>query len=35
MFVNNVPLPRGVNPDREGRVLGQLCEVIYEHAPGS
>jgi len=35
MFVNNVPLPRGVTPDREGRVLGQLCEVIYQHAPGS
>jgi D-alanyl-D-alanine carboxypeptidase/D-alanyl-D-alanine-endopeptidase (penicillin-binding protein 4) len=34
MFVNNVPLPRGVTPDREGRVLGQLCEVIYQHAPG-
>jgi D-alanyl-D-alanine carboxypeptidase/D-alanyl-D-alanine-endopeptidase (penicillin-binding protein 4) len=35
MFVNNVPLPRGVTPEREGRVLGRLCEVIYQHAPGS
>jgi D-alanyl-D-alanine carboxypeptidase/D-alanyl-D-alanine-endopeptidase (penicillin-binding protein 4) len=34
MFVNNVPLPRGVTPSREGRVLGQLCEVIYQQAPG-
>ncbi|MCC6417403.1 MAG: D-alanyl-D-alanine carboxypeptidase/D-alanyl-D-alanine-endopeptidase [Gemmataceae bacterium] len=33
MFVNNVPLPRGVTPQREGRVLGQLCEIIHQHAP--
>jgi D-alanyl-D-alanine carboxypeptidase/D-alanyl-D-alanine-endopeptidase (penicillin-binding protein 4) len=33
MFVNNVPLPPGVTPTREGRVLGQLCEIIHQHAP--
>jgi D-alanyl-D-alanine carboxypeptidase/D-alanyl-D-alanine-endopeptidase (penicillin-binding protein 4) len=32
-FVNDVPLPRGVTPDREGRALGRLCEAIYRHAP--
>lgn len=30
MFVNRVPLPRGVEPSREGKILGQLCEIIYE-----
>jgi D-alanyl-D-alanine carboxypeptidase/D-alanyl-D-alanine-endopeptidase (penicillin-binding protein 4) len=33
MFVNNVPLPQDVTPLREGRVLGQLCEIIHQHAP--
>ena len=33
MFVNNVPLPPGVTPTREARVLGQLCEIIHQHAP--
>ncbi|MCI0463828.1 MAG: D-alanyl-D-alanine carboxypeptidase/D-alanyl-D-alanine-endopeptidase [Gemmataceae bacterium] len=33
MFVNNVPLPPGVTAQREGRVLGQLCEIIHQHAP--
>jgi D-alanyl-D-alanine carboxypeptidase/D-alanyl-D-alanine-endopeptidase (penicillin-binding protein 4) len=33
IFVNNVPLPPGVTPTREGRVLGQLCEIIHQHAP--
>jgi D-alanyl-D-alanine carboxypeptidase/D-alanyl-D-alanine-endopeptidase (penicillin-binding protein 4) len=33
IFVNNVPLPRGVTPAREGRVLGQLCEILHQHAP--
>jgi D-alanyl-D-alanine carboxypeptidase/D-alanyl-D-alanine-endopeptidase (penicillin-binding protein 4) len=32
-FVNNVPLPPGVGPTREGRTLGRLCEVLYEFAP--
>jgi D-alanyl-D-alanine carboxypeptidase/D-alanyl-D-alanine-endopeptidase (penicillin-binding protein 4) len=33
IFVNNVPLPQGVTPSREGKVLGHLCEVIYQHVP--
>jgi D-alanyl-D-alanine carboxypeptidase/D-alanyl-D-alanine-endopeptidase (penicillin-binding protein 4) len=32
MFVNDVPLPRGVTTAREGKQLGRLCEIIYEHA---
>jgi D-alanyl-D-alanine carboxypeptidase/D-alanyl-D-alanine-endopeptidase (penicillin-binding protein 4) len=32
MFVNDVPLPPGVDSTREGRVLGHLCEIIYQHA---
>jgi D-alanyl-D-alanine carboxypeptidase/D-alanyl-D-alanine-endopeptidase (penicillin-binding protein 4) len=32
MFVNNVPLPKGVRTTREGKVLGKLCEIVYEHA---
>jgi D-alanyl-D-alanine carboxypeptidase/D-alanyl-D-alanine-endopeptidase (penicillin-binding protein 4) len=33
VFVNNVPLPRGVTSTREGKALGTLCELIVEHAP--
>jgi D-alanyl-D-alanine carboxypeptidase/D-alanyl-D-alanine-endopeptidase (penicillin-binding protein 4) len=33
LFVNKVPLPRGVRPTREEKVLGHLCEIIYRHAP--
>jgi D-alanyl-D-alanine carboxypeptidase/D-alanyl-D-alanine-endopeptidase (penicillin-binding protein 4) len=33
VFLNDVPLPRGANADREGRALGRLCEVLYRHAP--
>lgn len=33
LFVNNVPLPPGVVASREGKMLGKLCEVIYEHGP--
>ncbi len=32
LFVNDVPLPAGVGPGREGKVLGHLCEIIYKHA---
>jgi D-alanyl-D-alanine carboxypeptidase/D-alanyl-D-alanine-endopeptidase (penicillin-binding protein 4) len=32
-IVNNVPLPEGVTSMREGKVLGKLCEVIYENGP--
>jgi D-alanyl-D-alanine carboxypeptidase/D-alanyl-D-alanine-endopeptidase (penicillin-binding protein 4) len=31
IFVNDVPLARGANPDREGRALGRICEVLYQH----
>lgn len=33
MFVNDVPLPRGVSSSREGKVLGKLCEIVHEYAP--
>jgi PBP4 family serine-type D-alanyl-D-alanine carboxypeptidase len=33
IFVNEVPLPKGVEPAREGKVIGKLCEIIYRHAP--
>jgi D-alanyl-D-alanine carboxypeptidase/D-alanyl-D-alanine-endopeptidase (penicillin-binding protein 4) len=33
LFVNDVPLPHGVAPSREGKVLGHLCEIIYQNAP--
>jgi D-alanyl-D-alanine carboxypeptidase/D-alanyl-D-alanine-endopeptidase (penicillin-binding protein 4) len=29
IFVNNVPLPAGESPSRDGKVLGKLCEVIF------
>lgn len=32
-MVNNVPLPDGVTSIREGKVLGKLCEVLYENGP--
>ncbi len=33
LFVNNVPLPKGVQTSREGKVLGRLCEILYENGP--
>jgi D-alanyl-D-alanine carboxypeptidase/D-alanyl-D-alanine-endopeptidase (penicillin-binding protein 4) len=33
IFVNEVPLPKGVEPTREGKVIGKLCEIIYQHGP--
>jgi serine-type D-Ala-D-Ala carboxypeptidase/endopeptidase (penicillin-binding protein 4) len=33
LFVNNVPLPEGVPPSREGRALGHLCEILHQHVP--
>jgi D-alanyl-D-alanine carboxypeptidase/D-alanyl-D-alanine-endopeptidase (penicillin-binding protein 4) len=33
IFVNKVPLPKGVTPLREGKVIGRLCEIIYQHTP--
>lgn len=34
LFVNDVPLPPGVEATREGKVLGHLCEILYLHTPG-
>jgi D-alanyl-D-alanine carboxypeptidase/D-alanyl-D-alanine-endopeptidase (penicillin-binding protein 4) len=31
-FVNDVPLPRGTTPTREGQLLGKICEVVYSNA---
>lgn len=33
LYVNDVPLPKGVNTTREGKALGTLCEIIYQHTP--
>jgi len=33
LFVNNVPLPKGEGAGREGKVLGRLCEILYENGP--
>jgi serine-type D-Ala-D-Ala carboxypeptidase/endopeptidase (penicillin-binding protein 4) len=32
-FINAVPLPAGVTAIREGKMLGQLCEIAYLNAP--
>jgi D-alanyl-D-alanine carboxypeptidase/D-alanyl-D-alanine-endopeptidase (penicillin-binding protein 4) len=32
-FVNDVRLPPGVTSAREGRVLGQLCTILYRDGP--
>lgn len=31
MFVNNVPHPKGVTAQREGKLLARLCEIIHEN----
>ena len=33
LFVNDVPLVKGITTVREGKQLGKLCEIIYELAP--
>jgi D-alanyl-D-alanine carboxypeptidase/D-alanyl-D-alanine-endopeptidase (penicillin-binding protein 4) len=33
MFVNNVAVPKEVGSTREGKALGKLCELLYEHGP--
>jgi D-alanyl-D-alanine carboxypeptidase/D-alanyl-D-alanine-endopeptidase (penicillin-binding protein 4) len=35
LFVNDVLLPPGENSIREGKVLAQLCEVLYLHTPAA
>jgi D-alanyl-D-alanine carboxypeptidase/D-alanyl-D-alanine-endopeptidase (penicillin-binding protein 4) len=32
LMVNNVPVSRETGAAREGRVLGRLCEIVYENA---
>jgi D-alanyl-D-alanine carboxypeptidase/D-alanyl-D-alanine-endopeptidase (penicillin-binding protein 4) len=32
MFINDVPLSKGGTPSREGRALGRLCEIFYDHS---
>jgi D-alanyl-D-alanine carboxypeptidase/D-alanyl-D-alanine-endopeptidase (penicillin-binding protein 4) len=31
IFVNDVALPKGMTAAREGRVIGELCEVLQQH----
>jgi D-alanyl-D-alanine carboxypeptidase/D-alanyl-D-alanine-endopeptidase (penicillin-binding protein 4) len=33
IYVNCVPLPKGVRTMREGKMIGHLCEIIYQNAP--
>jgi D-alanyl-D-alanine carboxypeptidase/D-alanyl-D-alanine-endopeptidase (penicillin-binding protein 4) len=33
IFVNDVPLPLDLDGTREGKAIGKLCEILYEHAP--
>jgi serine-type D-Ala-D-Ala carboxypeptidase/endopeptidase (penicillin-binding protein 4) len=33
IFVNDVPLPPDGDPVREGKVIGRLCEIIYQNCP--
>ena len=32
IFVNDVPLPPGGSGSREGKTIGELCEILYEGA---
>ena len=33
IFVNDVPLPPGGSGTREGKTIGHLCEILYQHTP--
>jgi D-alanyl-D-alanine carboxypeptidase/D-alanyl-D-alanine-endopeptidase (penicillin-binding protein 4) len=33
IFLNDVALPSGAPASREGKVLGKLCEIMYQHGP--
>ncbi|MFL5339853.1 MAG: D-alanyl-D-alanine carboxypeptidase/D-alanyl-D-alanine-endopeptidase [Gemmataceae bacterium] len=33
IFVNDVPLPPGATPVREGRTLGRVCEIVHQFGP--
>jgi D-alanyl-D-alanine carboxypeptidase/D-alanyl-D-alanine-endopeptidase (penicillin-binding protein 4) len=30
IFVNDVPLPKGIEPAREGKMIGRICEMLYD-----
>ena len=32
IFVNDVPLPPAGSASREGKTIGELCEILYQHA---
>ncbi|HZT80262.1 MAG TPA: D-alanyl-D-alanine carboxypeptidase/D-alanyl-D-alanine-endopeptidase, partial [Gemmataceae bacterium] len=32
VFVNDVPLAKGTPTSREGKALGKVCEILYQHA---
>jgi D-alanyl-D-alanine carboxypeptidase/D-alanyl-D-alanine-endopeptidase (penicillin-binding protein 4) len=32
VFVNDVPLAKGIEPAREGKVIGRICEILYQDA---
>ena len=33
VFVNDVPLPKGVEASREGKTIGRVCEALYQYVP--
>ena len=33
LFVNDVPSPPGNSGTREGKAIGRLCEIFYQHTP--
>jgi D-alanyl-D-alanine carboxypeptidase/D-alanyl-D-alanine-endopeptidase (penicillin-binding protein 4) len=33
IFLNDLPLPPNGGPQREGKQLGRLCEIIYQNGP--
>jgi D-alanyl-D-alanine carboxypeptidase/D-alanyl-D-alanine-endopeptidase (penicillin-binding protein 4) len=33
IFVNDVPLSPSGDPLREGKIIGRLCEILYQNSP--
>jgi D-alanyl-D-alanine carboxypeptidase/D-alanyl-D-alanine-endopeptidase (penicillin-binding protein 4) len=33
VFVNDVPLSQDGDPLRVGKVIGRLCEILYQNSP--
>jgi D-alanyl-D-alanine carboxypeptidase/D-alanyl-D-alanine-endopeptidase (penicillin-binding protein 4) len=33
VFLNDLPLRPGARPDREGKTLARMCEILYRHGP--